>query len=113
MTAPAGWALIFDLDGVIVDSNPTHTEAWRRYLGGLGVECADIERRMHGRRNDEIVADFIGTGLSPTEIFAHGAAKEELYREMMRSEIESRLVPGVREFLAWCDGAPMRGRIEC
>lgn len=103
---PDGWALIFDLDGVIVDSNPLHTRAWRAYLENLGIACDDIDRRMHGRRNDEIVADFIGTGLTPEQVFTHGAAKEQMYRQMMQSELEQRLVPGIRDFLAWTDGIP-------
>lgn len=96
---PDGWALVFDLDGVIVDSTRIHTEAWREYLLHLGKDCEDIERRMHGRRNDEIVADFIGSDLGEQEIYAHGAAKEALYREMMRSQLEERLVPGAAAFI--------------
>lgn len=93
-------ALIFDMDGVIVDSMPVHTAAWRVYLRRLGIECNDIERRMHGLRNDDIVVDFIDPHLKPGEILAHGAAKEALYREMVADELESRLVPGIRQFLA-------------
>ncbi len=102
-----GWALIFDLDGVIVDSMPLHTEAWRVYLRALGIECPDIEARMHGRRNDDIVVDFISADLSAKEIASHGAAKERLYREMMRTELQRYLVPGIAEFLTSCDGTPM------
>ena len=58
-----GLALIFDMDGVIVDSMPVHTLAWERYMESLGLPCEDIAVRMHGRRNDEIVAEFIGTHL--------------------------------------------------
>lgn len=94
-----GLALVFDLDGVIVDSTPVHTEAWRVYLNGIGLECANIERRMHGRRNDEIVADFIGANLSAEKVYAHGAAKEAVYRRMMAAQLELRLVPGVKAFL--------------
>ena len=104
---PEGYALIFDLDGVIVDSMPLHTAAWRLYLERMGIACEDIESRMHGRRNDEIVADFIATDLPPDVIARHGAAKEELYREMMRSELRRYIVPGVAEFLASCGGAPI------
>ena len=95
-----GLALVFDLDGVIVDSMPLHTEAWRVYLNGLGIACDDIERRMHGRRNDEIVADFIGRGLGAEVVFEHGARKERLYREMMQPHLEAMLVNGVSAFLA-------------
>ena len=102
-----GWALIFDLDGVIIDSMPLHTEAWRVYLRNLGIECSDIESRMHGRRNDDIVVDFIGADLTPEQIAAHGAAKERLYREMMRTEVQRHLVPGIAGFLTSCNGVPM------
>src|SRR5450631_4732884 len=59
----AGLALIFDLDGVIVDSMPVHELAWRRYLESLGFDGGDIPSRMHGRRNDEIVRDFLGEAM--------------------------------------------------
>lgn len=99
-------ALIFDLDGVIVDSNPVHTEAWRVYLERLGIVREDIEPRMHGRRNDEIVAVFIGADLTREAIAAHGAAKEQLYREMMRTRLRAHLVPGVVDFLKYCESFP-------
>jgi len=101
-----GLALIFDLDGVIVDSMPMHTEAWRTYLERLGITRDDIENRMHGRRNDEIVRALIGAHLPPDEVFRHGAEKERLFREMMKPELERRVVPGIREFLSQTNGAP-------
>jgi beta-phosphoglucomutase len=98
---------ILDLDGVVIDSMPMHTEAWRVYLNRLGLESGDIETRMHGRRNDEIVAEFIGADLAPQEIFAHGAAKEQLYRDLMRPALMANLVPGVVEFLQSSNGSPI------
>ncbi len=92
-------ALIFDLDGVIVDSMPLHTEAWEIYLARHGVEAQSVPERMHGRRNDEIVRDFFGPGLSAEDAFRHGAAKEALYRELMAPRLEEFLIPGVRQFL--------------
>ncbi len=86
---------------------PLHTAAWRAYLKGLGLACDGIEVRMHGKRNDEIVADFISADLVPDVIFAHGAAKEQLFRDMMGAEIVAHLVPGVVDFLASLDGAPI------
>jgi len=102
-----GLAMIFDLDGVIVDSMPVHTQAWIRYLDGLGLPSGEIERTMHGRRNDEIVTAVIGTQLSAEEVFAHGAAKEALFREMIGAELVDRLVPGVVEFLHAYRDAPL------
>lgn len=62
---------------------------------------------MHGLRNDDIVRDFFGDGLTAEEIHRHGAAKEEIYRELMRPRLEYYIVPGVREFLARHADMPM------
>jgi HAD superfamily hydrolase (TIGR01509 family) len=99
--------MIFDLDGVIVDSMPVHTQAWIRYLDGLGLDSAGIERTMHGRRNDEIVMALMGNEISAEEVFAHGAAKEALFREMIGAELVDRLVPGVVEFVQAYREAPL------
>ena len=93
-------ALIFDMDGVIVDSNPVHREAWTVYNRRFGVETTDaMYSRMYGKRNDQIVRDYLGEHLTDEEVFAHGAAKERLYRELIASRVEEFLVPGLREFL--------------
>jgi beta-phosphoglucomutase family hydrolase len=93
-------ALIFDMDGVIIDSNPLHRIAWSEYMRCHGIEMTEaMQQRMYGKRNDEIVRDFFGDPLSDADVFAHGAAKEALYREMMKARIEESLVPGIREFL--------------
>ncbi len=103
-----GLALIFDLDGVIVDSNPAHREAWARFNRQFGLETTDaMQERMYGKRNDEIIRDFFGDGLSAEEVAARGAAKERLYREMVAERIEEMLVPGLRGFLDAMDGTPM------
>jgi len=63
--------------------------------------------RMYGKRNDDIVRDFFGDGLSPEEVAARGAAKEELYRQMIGGRIEEILVPGLRSFLSHHAAAPL------
>jgi beta-phosphoglucomutase len=94
-------ALIFDMDGVLIDSNPWHRTAWAEYTRRHGFEMTEaMQQRMYGKRNDEIIRDFFGAHLAGPEVFAHGAAKEELYREIMKPHAEEALVPGVRDFLA-------------
>jgi beta-phosphoglucomutase len=93
-------ALIFDLDGVVIDSMPTHTLAWERYLEANGIDPANVEARMHGKRNDDLVRDLFGPQIGDDAIFEHGAAKEHLFREMIGATLEAKLVPGIREFLA-------------
>jgi beta-phosphoglucomutase family hydrolase len=92
--------MIFDMDGVMVDSNPIHREAWAAFNRRYGVETTeDMHRRMYGRRNDDIVRDFFGADLPPEEVIVRGAAKEEIYRELIGERLEEALVPGLRDFL--------------
>ncbi len=103
-----GLCLIFDMDGVIVDSNPMHRQAWEAFNRRFGLETTEeMQQRMYGRRNDQIVRDFFGDGLTPEEVERRGAAKEELYREMVGDRIEEYLVPGVRQFLQAHHDVPM------
>src|SRR5437763_614354 len=96
------------MDGVIVDSNPVHRRAWSVYNRRFGIETDEaMQQRMYGKRNDEIVRDFLGQHLTADEVRAHGSAKERLYRELMSGSIGQALVPGVREFLQRHAGAPM------
>jgi len=93
-------ALILDMDGVIIDSNPIHRQVWALYNRRFGIDTDEaMQQRMYGRRNDEIVRDFFGEHLTPDEVRAHGAAKERLFRETIAPQINEALVPGVREFL--------------
>lgn len=97
MTTPA---LIFDMDGVLVHSMPLHTLAWERYLAKLGITVENLEQRMHGRRNSELVRDLIDPNLPEDVVFHHGAEKERLFREMMTAGgLPQYVIPGVREFL--------------
>lgn len=88
------------MDGVVVDSNGVHRDAWVEFNARHGIETTEaMLGRMYGKRNDEIVRDFFGPHLTGEEVFAHGAAKEALYREMIAPSVGDALVPGIREFL--------------
>ena len=102
----AGVAFIFDLDGVVIDSMPAHIEAWQMYLNRHGIAADEIADRMHGRRNDEIVPAYFGAALTPQQIFDHGAAKEALFREMVKPQFDHYLVPGVLQFLRDWNAVP-------
>jgi beta-phosphoglucomutase len=100
--------LIFDMDGVIIDSNPVHREAWEIYNRSLGVDTTEeMHQRMYGQRNDQILRDYLGQHLSDAEVFEHGAAKERLFRELILPRIAQHIVPGVREFIERHRDLPM------
>lgn len=72
----AGLALIFDMDGVLVNSNPVHRQAWARFNLRYGVQTSPaMLDRMYGKRNDDIVRDYFGDGLTPQEVAARAPRK--------------------------------------
>lgn len=106
--AEAHPALLFDMDGVIIDSTAAHTAAWQRYLADHGIELEGIAERMLGKHNSEIVREFFPLErLTPERIVEHGRRKEQLYREMIAPQLEEQLVPGVLSFLERHRGCPM------
>jgi beta-phosphoglucomutase family hydrolase len=101
-------ALIFDMDGVVIHSNPAHREVWAAYNRRHGLATTDaMLQRMYGKRNDEIVRDFFGEGLSSEEVARRGADKERLYRETIAGRVDRMLVPGLKAFLREHQGAKM------
>jgi HAD superfamily hydrolase (TIGR01509 family) len=88
------------MDGVIVDSNPTHRAAWELFNRRYGIQTTEaMHQRMYGKHNADIVRDYFGPDLPDEEVAARGAAKEEVYRQLAGERIEQMLVPGLREFL--------------
>lgn len=50
-------AILFDLDGVLVDSHAVVKRTWHRWVERTGVDVPDIVRRAHGRRSIETVRE--------------------------------------------------------
>ena len=61
-------AVVFDMDGVLVDSGAHHREAWTRMLGELGVAAPPgFWRRTIGRPAVEAVPLLLGKPVAPAE----------------------------------------------
>ena len=94
-------ALLFDMDGVVIHSNPLHAEAWVEYNLRHGlVTTPEMHTRISGKRNDELVRDFYGADLDADAVARHGREKEALYRVLMADRLDGAIVPGLRQFLA-------------
>jgi HAD superfamily hydrolase (TIGR01509 family) len=94
-------ALIFDLDGTLVDTVYAHVFAWQRALAevDLPVEAWKIHRRigMSGGLFTRAVAREVGRPLTPEEVEAIQLRHGQLYRELLP---ERRALPGAVELLA-------------
>ena len=94
-------ALIFDLDGTLVDTVYAHVFAWQRALAEaeLPIDGWRIHRRigMSGGLFTRAVARELGRPLTPAEVEAIQARHGELYRELLP---ERRPLPEAVELLA-------------
>lgn len=93
-------AVLWDLDGTLIDSMPYHWEAWNDVLQPLGHYFSrEVFLPTVGLRNAEIVRDFLKLDRPPDEIEQLVLAKEERYRSILR-ERGLPLLPGVEHWLA-------------
>jgi len=80
-------ALIFDMDGTLVDTVYGHVLAWQRALDevDLPIEAWKIHRRigMSGGLFTRAVAREVGRPLTPAEVEAVQLRHGELYRELL------------------------------
>jgi beta-phosphoglucomutase len=98
--------VIFDMDGVIVDSHPVHKKAWRRFLElqGKKLDDTDLDFIMDGRRREEILRHFLGE-LSDDEVQNLGHQKDALF---MEESTAMRMIEGFPEFLQQLTQANIR-----
>jgi beta-phosphoglucomutase len=89
--------VVFDMDGVIVDSHPSHRTAWKQFLQSIGRPRTDseIDFILDGRKREEILRHFLGE-LSPEEIRDYGNRKDQMLRELGS---QSQPIDGAIEFL--------------
>ncbi|MEX0642885.1 MAG: HAD family phosphatase [Pirellulales bacterium] len=79
------FAVIFDMDGVLVDSYHAHFESWRLLYGELGRNYSEAEFAADfGRTSRDILRRTLGSELSDAQIRDFDLRKESLYRDIIR-----------------------------
>jgi len=92
-------AVLWDLDGTLVDSECYHWQAWRETMAAEGIELTWQQFSMtFGQRNDWVLRGFLGSGLPDAEITRIGNGKESRYRELVRGG-GLEFLPGVTRLL--------------
>lgn len=91
-------AVIFDMDGTMVDSMPYHLQSWQKFLErkGLAVSQQEIKEKGHGTLFD-IIPRFFGDHISREESYHLAMEKEALFREMYLPFIKP--IEGLMEWL--------------
>jgi beta-phosphoglucomutase len=90
-------AIVFDMDGVIIDSHPTHRKAWRLFLRSLGKHVSEEELAfiLDGHKRNDILRHFLGD-LPEAELLGYGELKDEFFR---RASLSVKPVRGVLRFM--------------
>ncbi len=93
-------AVLWDLDGTLVDSGEYHWQSWRDTLAGEDFDLTyDQFLASFGQKNDRILRGWLGDDASVERIERLGDAKEAEYRRLAR-EGGLAALPGAAEWVA-------------
>lgn len=99
-------AVIFDMDGVLIDSADAHYRSWQRLAADLGSEITpDQFRATFGRQNRDIIPLLFGEKIGPRSVDELGETKERYYRDMIRRCVP--VLPGAADLVRACHDAGM------
>lgn len=90
--------VIFDMDGVVVDSHAAHIRTWKTFLRSMGkaVTDSDLNFVRQGRKRQEILRFFLGE-LPEEKVEAYCHVKDVLFRNEAHG---IKTIPGVEDLLA-------------
>jgi beta-phosphoglucomutase len=92
------YAVIFDMDGVLVDTNPYHKISLKQFCENHGYRLKeeDLLSKIYGRTNNEWIRNIFGP-LSKEKILELGEEKEALFRAIYKDVINP--LSGLDDFL--------------
>jgi len=85
-------ALLFDLDGVLIDSTPAVARVWHLWAREHGFDPAEVVRRAHGRPSLSTIREFLPHA-------DHEAENREVERREMEDIGGVIQLPGTRQLL--------------
>jgi len=111
VTRAAPRAVLWDMDGTLVDSGDLHFDAWRETMRVLGRDLTRPEfDATFGQRNDTILRRLVDPAISDAEIDRIGDEKEARYRALVAAQ-GIRPLAGALDWLRALAGAGWRQAI--
>lgn len=99
--------VLWDMDGVLVDTDEFHFKSWRAVLSEFGIPFSrKVFRDTFGMNNAGILSILFGEGLTPELLADISHQKERLFREAVRGH--ARPLPGVPVWLERLQAAGFR-----
>lgn len=91
-------AVLWDMDGVLVDTGPLHFETWKEALGTIGVDISEPAfRSTFGMNNHGVLSTILGRPVDDAFVEDIAGRKESAFRSGIRGRVT--LLPGVRAAL--------------
>src|SRR4051812_170987 len=101
---PERLGVIFDMDGVLVNSFRAHLQSWRRTAQAHGLSMSDEDfRRTFGRTSRDIITNLWPGKFDDEQAKAFDDQKEAAYREILREEFPA--MDGASELIQSLHGA--------
>lgn len=96
------YGLIFDMDGVVIDSNPFHKIAWRDFLVSRGVPFDDnlFDNVLSGRTGPTSLRMLFGDDLPEEVMEEYLAEVDQGYQTILRNTVQVPSIAGVHAFIA-------------
>lgn len=92
------FGVIFDVDGVLIDSYQAHFESWRRLYGEVGLDYTEAAFAADfGRTSRDILRRTLGDDLTDERVRELDGKKEAYFREIIHDDFPA--MPGVSELL--------------
>jgi HAD superfamily hydrolase (TIGR01509 family) len=94
----SSWGVLFDWDGVIIDSSSQHERAWELLAAEERFTLPEGHFKAGFGKKNEVIIPALGWALDPSEINRLSFRKEEIYRELVSFE-GLVILPGAAELL--------------
>ena len=94
------YAVIFDMDGVIIDSGPIHYESWKKLANEIGVSFSEnYFKKTFGKQGIPTLKKIINKKVSDKQLHEWVELKEVYYRQMIKNNITAILgvIPLIKE----------------
>jgi HAD superfamily hydrolase (TIGR01509 family) len=98
-------AVIFDMDGVLVNSNPYHLAKWVEFLDHrkISYKKEELPELILGTRNDAAFRHFLGPDLPAEETHRLSEEIEETFRKVFKPH--AKPLPGLDALIRECQAA--------
>lgn len=98
MASDRRFGVLWDMDGVLVDTGPTHLRAWVQTLADYGLSMSEeFFRATFGMTNANLLPLLLAERSTPELVQAISDRKEALFRTLMAGQ--SQPLPGVKHWL--------------